>query len=334
VYLAGWSPWGLDLGPIMMGVTVVLGYMAVFRFGLMDLMPMARSLVFQSMRDAAIVTDRQGRLVDFNPAARELMPLLDEAKTGKELTSVLSGAPELVETLLGPDGTRRLALSWHGETQHFDVRVFPVYRDKQRSGSAAILANITAQVRLMEELQHSAETDALTGVANRRSFLANIQRECARCARHGERFSVAVLDVDNFKAVNDGNGHHVGDGVLLIVADRILQCLRESDLLSRFGGDEFAILLPETDAEGALDVAERIRATVAASAVDVDGETVRATVSIGVATQEDGGASWERLLKQADKALYDAKARGRNQVAAWNELAETAGGRSLRASVK
>jgi diguanylate cyclase (GGDEF)-like protein len=134
-----------------------------------------------------------------------------------------------------------------------------------------------------------------------------------------------VLDVDNFKAVNDGNGHHVGDSVLLIVADRILQCLRESDLLSRFGGDEFAILFPQTDSEGALDVAERIREIVAASTVDVDGERVRATVSIGVATQEDAdGASWEELLKQADKALYDAKARGRNQVAAWDELAETA----------
>jgi diguanylate cyclase (GGDEF)-like protein len=116
--------------------------------------------------------------------------------------------------------------------------------------------------------------------------------------------------------------------MLLIVADRILQCLRESDLLSRFGGDEFAILLPETGAEGALEVAERIRETVAASAVDADGETVRATVSIGVATRDDAeGAGWEQLLKQADKALYDAKARGRNQVAAWNELAETAGKR-------
>jgi diguanylate cyclase (GGDEF)-like protein len=328
VYLAGWSPWGLDLGPLMMSVTVVFGYIAVFRFGLMDLMPMARSLVFHSMRDAVIVTDLQGRLVDFNPAARELMPLLDEAKTGQELTCVLNGSSELVDALLGPDGTQRLALSWQGETQHFDVRVFPLYRDKQRAGSAAILANITAQVRLMDELQHSAETDALTGVANRRSFLTSIQRECARCARHGEPFSVAVLDVDNFKAVNDGNGHHVGDSVLLIVADRILQCLRESDLLSRFGGDEFAILFPQTDAEGALDVAERIREIVAASAVDVDGERVRATVSIGVATQDEAdGTNWEQLLKQADKALYDAKARGRNQVAAWDELAETAGGR-------
>ena len=107
---------------------------------------------------------------------------------------------------------------------------------------------------------------------------------------------MAVLDVDNFKAVNDGNGHHAGDSVLLIVADRILQCLRESDLLSRFGGDEFAILFPQTDAEGALDVAERIREIVAASAVDVDGERVRATVSIGVATQDEAdGTNWERV---------------------------------------
>jgi diguanylate cyclase (GGDEF)-like protein len=326
MYLAGRSPWGLDLGPVMMGVTVGLGYLAVFRFGLIDLMPMARSLVFHSMRDAVIVRDLQGRLVDFNPAARELIPCLEGAKTGAEIANVLRGAPELAEVLLGPDGTHRLALNLQGETQHFDARVFPLYRDKQRSGSAAILANITAQVRLMDELQHSAETDPLTGVGNRRSFLTNIQREYARCVRHGEPFSVAILDVDNFKTVNDVNGHHAGDSVLTIVADRILQCLRESDLLSRFGGDEFAILFPQTDAEGATEVAERIRETVAASAVDVDGERVRATVSIGVAAlcKADGG-DWEELLKQADKALYEAKARGRNRIAEWGTRAAVAG---------
>jgi diguanylate cyclase (GGDEF)-like protein len=321
VSLAGWSPWGLDLAPMMLGVSGVLVYLAVFRFGVFDLVPMTRSLVFHNMRDAVIVADLQHRLADFNPAAHDLIPCLVGAQPGEHLACVLREMPDLAKALLGPDGTRRIELDCGGEMQQFEMRVFPLYRDGYRSGSAAILANITAQVQLVDELRRTAQTDALTGVANRRCFVANIQRECARCVRHGEPFSVALVDIDRFKTVNDCMGHHVGDGVLLTVTNRILRCLRESDLLSRFGGDEFAILLPRIGEIGAMDAAERIRAAVAAKAMDVDGDALRATVSVGVTTYNGfDDADWVELLKQADMALYEAKAMGRNRVSAWEPL--------------
>jgi diguanylate cyclase (GGDEF)-like protein len=323
VYLAGWSPWGLDLAPMMLGVSVVLAHLAVFRFGVFDLMPTARSLVFHNMRDAVIVSDLRHRLADFNPAAHDLIPCLVGAEPGEDLACVLREMPELAKALLGPEGTRRIELDCGGEMQQFEVRVFPLCHDGYRSGSAAILANVAAQVRLMDELRRTAQTDALTGVANRRCFEANIQRESARCARHGEPFSVALVDIDRFKSVNDCMGHHVGDGVLVIVTDRILRCLRESDLLSRLGGDEFAILLPRIGAKGAMEAAERIRAAVAVNAMDAGGAPLRTTVSVGVATY-DGfeEADWAELLRQADMALYEAKAMGRNRVAGWEQLRE------------
>lgn len=318
VYLLGWSPWGLDLAPMTLGASAILGYIVMFRLGCFDLVPMAHSLVFGSMRDAALVTDLRHRLVDFNAAAAELFPSLAAAKPGDDPAQVLRENPTLANILLGNAGNQRLTFEIAGEKRHFDVRVFPLCRNKRKAGWAAILAEITAHVRMVHELQEKADTDALTGVANRHYFLSAIEREYARAARRREPFSVAIVDVDQFKAINDNMGHHAGDTVLLAVAGRILRSLRASDLLSRYGGDEFVALLPETSKEGAWEVAERMRVAVAGNPVNVDQQVVHTTISIGLATQEPADRTgWEELLKRADKALYKAKRQGRNRVAAW-----------------
>lgn len=322
IYLFGWSPWGLDLAPLLLGISVVLGYIAVFRFGVFDLVPMARSLVFANMRDGVIVTDPQQRLVDFNPSVRTILPMLEKAAPGERLARVLRDEPDAARILSGREGTDRLELQVGREKRFFEVHMFPLFRDGVRLGSAAILADITAQVELLSELQHSAETDSLTGVANRRSFLAALDRECARATRYGQSFSVALVDVDRFKHVNDTLGHAAGDSVLLIVADRIMGCIRASDLLSRYGGDEFALLLPQTGRSGAHDLGERVCHAVAGSLIDgICDEAITVSLSIGLATLEPGQEpDWGLLLQHADKALYEAKAQGRNRVASWEDL--------------
>jgi two-component system cell cycle response regulator len=128
--------------------------------------------------------------------------------------------------------------------------------------------------------------------------------------------------LDEFRAINDQFGHPAGDSVLLTVADRIHECLRTADMLSRYGGDEFVVLLPQTDAGGAREVGERIRRNVTDKPFAASGKPFPISISVGLATYDTTeNATWEELLKHADEALYDAKAGGRNKVAAWKSFA-------------
>lgn len=163
-------------------------------------------------------------------------------------------------------------------------------------------------------LEHLASVDPLTEVLNRRSFFDKAQTLWRTHQSNGCPFSVLMLDLDRFKAINDRHGHPTGDRVIVAFARLLRDAMRRDDLLGRMGGEEFAIILPGVATAQALEVAERIRA--ASEAVEVmsdDGFRVRLTVSIGLA-QGAGGTSLDDLLKQADEALYRAKDQGRNQV--------------------
>lgn len=174
---------------------------------------------------------------------------------------------------------------------------------------------LAAEARIRE----LASTDELTGVANRRHSGARLREAQVLAGRYRRPLSVAMLDLDHFKAVNDAHGHDGGDAVLRAVTRAVAGALREADLLGRWGGEELLAILPETDAAGALALAERLRAAVQALRVEHAGGTIVVTVSVGLATwvPSSSGAeapSTEALLKQADQALYRAKARGRNRV--------------------
>jgi diguanylate cyclase (GGDEF)-like protein len=170
------------------------------------------------------------------------------------------------------------------------------------------------QRRIAHLLETQAHTDPLTGLANRRHFFEAADAELARSRRYEAPLSLLMLDIDRFKEVNDAHGHRAGDRVLQKLAQTCLEVLRNVDVVGRVGGEEFAILLPETASEGAVEVAERLRAAVeAAEVVREEGVPIRVTVSIGAATLA-GNANLDTLMSQADDALYDAKHRGRNRV--------------------
>jgi diguanylate cyclase (GGDEF)-like protein len=171
--------------------------------------------------------------------------------------------------------------------------------------------------RADHRVQKLATTDPLTGACNRRTFLEIAEKELSRASRVGSPLSIIMLDLDHFKQINDVYGHLTGDEVLKRFAADVRAQLRKEDVLVRYGGEEFCVLLPDVQGPGAVALAGRIRKTIAREPFDVDGVSIRVTVSAGVAARfDEGPESIGQILGRADEALYIAKNRGRNRVAA------------------
>ncbi len=169
---------------------------------------------------------------------------------------------------------------------------------------------------LIDELENLATTDSLTRLYNRRYFMERAEAEFERSLRYKRELSVFLMDADHFKAINDGHGHETGDKALRLLGMACRQSLRHLDIVGRYGGEEFVVLLPETSAALAHEAAERLRRAVAELQVPSESGDVRMTVSIGVATADASTESVAALINAADRALYEAKRSGRNRVAA------------------
>jgi len=175
---------------------------------------------------------------------------------------------------------------------------------------------ITKMVEEKKELTEQALTDELTGLANRRHFMSAAYHQQGVAIQQGFKMSVMIIDLDYFKGINDKFGHHIGDLVLKVVADELSQSVRANDLIARIGGEEFAILLPNTRLEKARYVAEKLRMKIQNLLIkEIDDEDIRLTASIGVASCELILEGVGKALIKADEALYRAKNNGRNQVA-------------------
>jgi len=197
----------------------------------------------------------------------------------------------------------------------------PAYFTDEEERIAALFANQAAialeNSHFFAEISRLASTDSLTGIWNRHHFFEQADKEFRRALRYHRPLSIIMFDIDHFKKVNDRCGHLAGDQVLKTVASTVQKAIRDVDLLCRYGGEEFIVVLPETDLEPALGGAERLRRELEELVVHTDSGPVKVTVSLGVAAlHEEPGPNLERLISRADDALYAAKAAGRNKVKA------------------
>ena len=188
-------------------------------------------------------------------------------------------------------------------------------------GRLVTYCNITDLIRNAELLEKLATVDSMTGLYNRRHFMVLSEAEWSRFQRYQRPLSMLMLDIDHFKSVNDRYGHAVGDEAIISVAAACQRGKRNSDIAGRLGGEEFAILLPETDAEQALVVAERIRESIAAQFLSVHKVRFNVTISVGIASASISMSGVEALMRAADEALYQAKEAGRNRVVTWSARA-------------
>jgi len=167
---------------------------------------------------------------------------------------------------------------------------------------------------LILELESQASRDSLTGIVNRRYFLAAADKHLQAAREHGNALALMIIDLDHFKQVNDQYGHLGGDEVLVAVVDACVQHLRTGDCFGRLGGEEFALLLPDSSLPEAMETAERLRRAIEALVLTVQGNIVRPTISIGVTLRQAGDCNLSSLMHRADLAMYAAKTQGRNRV--------------------
>ena len=254
---------------------------------------------------------------------RERFPQYADVRyTGRFAALFAGGAPTIFSSQLHPHLIPSRLRSGRLRVEHTVAVAVPSVEGK---GFDALLAlqDVTNLADAMEDLRSArdeakrqADTDSLTGVANRRHFVAGAERLILQSLRYGRPCTLLLIDIDRFKSINDTHGHSVGDTVLKTIVAVCRRTLRESDLFGRLGGDEFAVLLPETSLAMALVTAERLRAAVRDERVSAEKHEITPSVSIGVATLDEALRSLDGILKKADDALYEAKKRGRNRVTA------------------
>jgi diguanylate cyclase (GGDEF)-like protein len=180
---------------------------------------------------------------------------------------------------------------------------------------AYITTMLSADMRTaLSRIKIVSETDELTGIYNVRAFTALAGRTHKQSIRYGHAYSIVMVDSDNLKAVNDTYGHEAGNRLLKLTVTCIQQGMRETDVFARYGGDEFVLLLPQTRADGAFEVAQRIRKAIAGMPLDTHGKQVPTTVSIGIASFPEHGEELAAIMNRADQAMYNSKQRGRNRV--------------------
>jgi diguanylate cyclase (GGDEF)-like protein len=188
----------------------------------------------------------------------------------------------------------------------------------KNNGRMLTYCDVTDLVRNAKQMEELATIDSMSGLYNRRHFMTLAATEWSRFQRYYRPLSVLMIDVDHFKSVNDRYGHAVGDQALISVANACLEGKRSSDIVGRIGGEEFAMLLPETDLYQARIVADRICKAVAAGPLRAHEVHFKVTASIGFAAATVSMSGFEALLNAADQALYQAKDQGRNRIIAWS----------------
>ncbi|MBU1001551.1 MAG: diguanylate cyclase [Proteobacteria bacterium] len=276
--------------------------------------------VFENNHAVMLLIDpKSGRIEDANPAAANYYGYPRGQLVSMHLSKInILSQQELKEELRKAKQESRS----HQEYQHRladgslrDVEIFsgPIAVNG-RVLLYSIIHDISKRKRMETQLRELATKDSLTKISNRRYFMERAHDEIIRSRRYGSPLSVLMIDIDDFKVVNDSHGHALGDEVLKAMTKACLKTLRETDIFGRIGGEEFAATLINTDTQVAQDIAERLRAVLATTQVLAESTPVNFTVSIGVTTMTKDDASVEALLKRADNAMYEAKRSGRNRV--------------------
>jgi len=278
-----------------------------------DLIPLAYDAAVNVMHVGLIVLDVKDRLAYINPAAETIIGVAGEeaiGKAGDEILGEIGDLPSDPST-----GSVEISIYREGCEAVYQRQVSGLFdRQEKQIGQVITLNDVTERVELHRKIEHLSATDPLTTAYNRRAFTTYSEQEIARAYRYQRNLSILLLDVDNFKEINDLFGHQRGDDILIEIVRTMSKTVRSTDMIFRFGGDEFVLLLVETDGAEAGKTAERIRAELEEIPVGIhEGVKINVSISVGV-TSLEAEDSHSSMLQRVDRALYQAKDAGKNRV--------------------
>jgi diguanylate cyclase (GGDEF)-like protein len=264
-----------------------------------------------------MILDTNNRIMDYNPALTSVFHHLDLHAKKKSVFEVFSAYPTLLKTIRDHSEERiEMMLENNGEKSYYRISSNAMYTKRRKLiGSIVSFYEYTNEKCLLEKLEKLAALDGLTGIYNRPYFDQYATKEINRINRYGGVISMIYLDIDRFKSINDTYGHPAGDLVLEKVAETLSNNIRESDILARFGGEEFVILLPQTDVLAARALGERLRVALENLALKFDDQEIPVRASFGITGLTSGSKlGLEMIYKLADKAMYHSKEQGGNRV--------------------
>jgi len=307
----------IDYSALVIPISLITIGFGILKYDFLEIRTLARETIFENNLAGMVVLGPGKRIIDYNKAAEKFFEAINISLNNYPIEHLLDGKPKLLE-IFESEASCVFSLMIDGEKRFFEIDVVPLgdSRDKNKRMLKSI-RDITEEKKIQEKLKFLATTDYLSSLYNRSEFMNLAQREFALVKSNNEDLSLLVMDLDNFKIINDTFGHAAGDEVIREMGRIIKTSFRKTDIAGSIGGEEFAVVLKNASLEEAKKVAEKFRETIARRKVIYEEKEIGFTVSIGVAaihgiTDEINGI--EDILKIADNAMYKAKANGRNCV--------------------
>lgn len=313
-YLTKLSPWQIDFTPFGFGMLAISYLIAIFCYDFLEIKEIISNFTFSNISEGIIAVDDKNRLIDFNNAAQKIFDCLDTRNIGVDFSCLL----DYKKTIKNDKSRFEVEVVRNDKKEYYEFRTTALQDNKKTLGCVYFIQDVTKQKEMIKELNNMANYDELTQIYNRRRLMEEAEKELTNAKIDKSNISLLMIDIDHFKKINDKYGHLAGDEVIKMVARVCETKMRINDIIGRYGGEEFIIILPNTDKENAVNIAENIREHIQAFTTDFKEEKINVTVSIGVACAiiKDNSIDIEQMIHEADTNLYYAKNHGRNQIRA------------------
>jgi len=314
LYVTGLVSSKIDPTPLVIGFAGLIISWGIFRYRLFDIVPIAHSIIIQEMSTGMVLFDNKGRVLEVNPAAQNMLGITLQQPVGLMVDNLLGAFPRLIQIYREQiNRIEEVIIDSNEGVKYYEVSL------KQLTNSGSIplgwilqIYNITKRKLEEERIRQVATHDVLTGLINRVYFQSLFSEELAHAQMSGSALAVAYLDLDDFKLINDTYGHDIGDVFLREVGDRLKAVLRESDIIARYGGDEYVILFPSIGDNEKLELIGRKIFQAFEKSIEYNNIVMQIKASVGFSIYPRDGNTLDTLLRKADKAMYEIKDTGKN----------------------